>query len=265
MQGLDIITQLQIVAQDCSHEYQTIVMHLCLWVLAVIFIGLLAWAIDIGAHRLFGQFKRLGLINSLIVIGLAIPIIIYGGTKRKTIENAGSDDGLNLCGISVMVTNEVVSAGVTNTWTDIEVHFTGTGITVATPVSVRQSETNNWNELEKINPILVTDMATNVLHFGASGDVSNIKYWWVGEDMPSISVETEGIEITTFVAGAHSVAVSWTCNNPNATEYLVQYRNGPQDSWHTVMTTADTNAIISGFFINRTTQWRIISTYTEGL
>lgn len=261
---IDVLTTLEIVAQQGASEFQRILMYVCLSALAVFIVGACFGYIDKVARDIFGKFKRLGLINSLIIACIVIPIIMYGGSKKTPVKHPGGDVGLQVVGIYADLTNEVVEVGITNTYTDVTVEFLGTIVAQTTPVWVRMSETNEWTELVKMNPTIYYDGVTNHLDFGVSGDVKVYPWWWVGDDTPAIHIETTGITITYFLASSQSIAVTWECKYPRATTFVVQYRNGPQDEWHTVLETEAKNALISGFFINRTTQWRISSTYTEG-
>lgn len=260
---LDFTTTLAIVAEESAREFQTILMYVCIAALTLIAVIACFGYIDKFARSIFGKFKRLCLINSLIVIALLVPIIMYGGSKQKRVDHDGADQGIQFHGVYVSLTNEVVSASVTNTLTDIEVRFAGTGITTATEVSVRMSETNEWETLVKRDPY-ITQGTTNVLHFLSAGDLMRYPYWWVGVDKPAIHVETTGIEITSFLAGSHSVSITWTCENPKATVFTVQFRNGTSGEWITLTNTPNKSISVSGFFINRMTQWRIISTYMDG-
>lgn len=264
MNDITITEQLQLIAQCAHNEYQAVLMYACLAVLAVIAIIAAVYYADRFMGNLFGTFKRFGSINSIIFCLFAIPAIIYGGSKRKPVQHPGGDEDLRVVGIYASATNEVTEAGVTNTWTEIDVDFLGTGVTTDTPVHVRMSETNEWTELTKIEPTVLIDLTTNNLHFCASGDLTKYPWWWVGDDTPAIHVETVGITLVSFIASSHSVAIEWTCDDPKATEFEVQVMDGESRSWSTLMKTSERAVLVQGFFIDRITRWRIISTYTKG-
>ena len=264
MNYLSVVDRLQVVAKCAQHEFQTVLIYVCLAALAAVFaVACFSYA-DKFAGKVFGSFKRLGSINSIIICLFVIPAIIYGGSKRKPVQHPGGDEDLRVVGIYASATNDVTEAGVTNTWTEIDVDFIGTGVTIDTKVHVRMSETNEWTELTKIEPTILVDLQTNNLHFCANGDLTKYPWWWVGDDTPGIHVETVGITIVSFIASSHSVAIEWTCEDPKATEFEVQVMDGASKNWVTLLKTQDRSVAIQGFFIDRTTRWRIISTYTKG-
>lgn len=264
MNDISIIDQLQVIAQCAQHEFQIVLMYACLSVLAVIAVIALAVLADKCVRRIFGSFRNIGFLSSVAVCLFTIPMIIYGGSKRRPVQHPGGDEDLRVVGIYASATNEVTAAGATNTWTEIDVDFIGTGVTIATPVHVRMSETNEWTELTKIEPTILVDLQTNNLHFCANGDLTKYPWWWVGEDTPAIRVETVGITLVSFVASSHSVAIEWTCDDQKATEFEVQIMDGASRNWVTILKTSDRAVAIQGFFIDRTTRWRITSTYTKG-
>lgn len=147
----------------------------------------------------------------------------------------------------------------------MEVKYTAGPVTTSTPVSVRMSSTNEWTELEKINPTITTDLATNVLAFAVSGDVTQYPYWWVGENPPAIIIETTGITLTSFVATSKTVLLTWTCDDAKATTFSVQRRTQGGD-WETVGTVEKADLMsftYQGFTIGVTHEWRIRTEYTE--
>lgn len=184
-----------------------------------------------------------------------IVAVAYGGTKPA--QNTGADEGIALVSIAI-------EYDATNNVTEVEVKFTGHNVTTATPVSVRNDQTENWRELEKIGATVTTDLATNVLAFAVSGDVSTSRFWWVGTETPAVIIESKGIEITHFAASSRAVEIMWTCDDPNATEYVIQRRRKGAAQWETVGVTSSLAFVYVGFTVGETWEWRVSSTYTEG-
>ena len=147
--------------------------------------------------------------------------------------------------------------------TAVEVSFTGHNVTTATPVSVRNDQKEYWRELEKIGATVTTDLATNILAFAVAGDVSTNKFWWVGTETPAVIIETTGITITHFAASSSSVQIMWTCDDPNATEYMIQRRRKGTKQWETVGVTTSLAFVYVGFTVGETWEWRVVSTYEE--
>lgn len=194
--------------------------------------------------------------KAVAVVGLIVAIA-YGGTKPHTIENAGADEGISL----VMISAEYDT---TNEVTEVEVRFTGSNVTTATPVSVRNDQTENWRELVKIGATVTSDLPTNILSFAVSGNVTTNRFWWVGTETPAVIIETTGITITHFAASSSSVQIMWTCDDPNATEYTIQRRRKGATQWETVGVTSSLAFVYVGFTVGETWEWRVSATYTEG-
>ena len=188
---------------------------------------------------------------------LTIAFTFYGGAKHGAVPNAGADAGIALVSVATEYDG-------TNDVTSVEVRFTGQGVTTATPVSVRNDQTELWRELEKIGAEVTTDLATNVLSFGVSGNVGTNRYWWVGTETPAVIIETKGIKIVHFAASSSSVQIMWTCDDPNATEFAVQRRRKRTAAWETVGVTTSFAYVYVGFTVGETWEWRVSATYREG-
>ena len=223
--------------------------------------GLLLLAVCVGltlAPLIREQWAKLRKLRPLEkAVGLVAVVVatVFGGTKP--IQNAGADEGIALVSVAGKY-------DATNNVTAVEVSFTGHNVTTATPVSVRNDQTENWRELEKIGATVTTDLATNVLAFAVSGDVSTNRFWWVGTETPAVIIESKGIEITHFTASSRAVEIMWTCDDPNATEYVIQRRRKGAAQWETVGVTSSLAFVYVGFTVGETWEWRVSSTYTEG-
>ena len=77
-------------------------------------------------------------------------------------------------------------------------------------------------------------------------------------------IESKGIEITHFAASSRAVEIMWTCDDPNATEYVIQRRRKGAAQWETVGVTSSLAFVYVGFTVGETWEWRVSSTYTEG-
>ena len=228
-----------------------------LYMLAVTVVVYLAMTVGPAVLKAVEEAKRkMGIGLRVLFLFSAAIATLQGGAKRKIIQDAGSDDGIALAGI-------VVDYDSTNDVTAVEVNFVGVNVTTATPVWVRNDQSEVWRELAKDGATVTTDLETNVLAFAAAGDVSTNRYWWVGTDTPAVIVETKGIEITHFAASSSSVQIMWTCDDPNATEYVIQRRRKGAANWETVGVTSSLAFVYVGFTVGETWEWRVTSTYTE--
>ena len=184
-------------------------------------------------------------------------LAFYAGAKHIILPpDAGADEGYS---VAEIVADYISSNDVTT----VDVKFCGAGVTTNTPVSVRNSVSEEWRELAKSDAAITCDLPTNVLSFVVYGNAETNRYWWVGTDKPSIIVETTGIEIVYFLATSHSVQIAWTCDDPHATEFAIQ-RRLRGETWDTVAVTTDTAFEYIGFTVGESWEWRVISTYTEG-
>ena len=226
-----------------------------------LFMGLLLLAVCVGLtlapliREQWAKLRKLRPLEKAVGLVAVAVAIAYGGTKP--VQNAGADEGIALVSVAA-------EYDATNDVTTVEVSFTGRNVTTATPVSVRNDQTENWRELEKIGATVTTDLATNVLAFAVSGDVSTSRFWWVGTETPAVIIESKGIEITHFAASSRAVEIMWTCDDPNATEYVIQRRRKGAAQWETVGVTSSLAFVYVGFTVGETWEWRVSSTYTEG-
>ena len=227
----------------------------CLFALAVLSVVCVALVCGPAIRQQWEKFRKLGGVEKSLVAVALVAAIAYGGTKP--VQNAGADEGIALVAVAVEYDE-------TNDVTAVEVSFTGHNVTTATPVSVRNDETENWRELVKIGATVTSDLSTNLLAFAVSGNVATNRFWWVGTETPAVIVETTGIEITYFAASSSSVQIMWTCDDPNATEFVIQRRRKGATQWETVGVTSSFAFVYVGFTVGETWEWRVTSTYTEG-
>ena len=203
------------------------------------------------------RWRKLGRFDKAVAVAALCVAVAFGGTKPHPVQNAGADEGIALVGLTA-------DYDPTNDVTAVEVLFVGHNVTTATPVSVRNGEKENWRELEKIGATVTTDLATNILSFAVAGDVSTNKFWWVGTETPAVIIETAGITITHFAASSSSVEIMWTCDDPQAVEYVIQRRRKGAAQWETVGVTTSFAFVYVGFTVGETWEWRVTSTYMEG-
>lgn len=223
-----------------------------LFLFAIMIVALVAFAAAPVIGEAWIKWRKRGKLDkvvSLVAVGIAIA---YGGSK----SNAGADDGIALVGISAEYDS-------TNDVTAVNVKFTAGDVTVSTPVSVRNAESEQWRALEKIDATVTTGQ-TNVLAFAVAGNAATNRYWWVGVDTPPVVIEDAGITITNFVATSKFVHIDWTCENPKATVFALQRQLEGEAQFETVTTTTANSITFGGFTVGKTTKWRIMATYTEG-
>lgn len=204
--------------------------------------------------ELWAKFRKLKPLDKAVAVSASIIAIAYGG--MKPVQNVGADEGIALVSVETEYDE-------TNGVSLVEVRFTGNSVTTATPVSVRNDQSEIWRELEKIGAAITTDFTTNILSFSVLEDVATNKFWWVGTETPAVIVETTGITITHFAASSSSIQIEWTCDIPQATEYVIQRRRKGSARWETVGETTFNAFLYAGFTVGETWEWRVISSYME--
>lgn len=208
-------------------------------------------------RRSFEFFRSKKPIEKAVISFAVLAAILYGGSKPLRPAYFGADADLNVIDLSVCYDS-------TNDVTDVKVYFTtGSAITTSTPVSVRNASTEIWRELEKIYPTIILDLSTNIFSFAVLGNETTNNCWWIGYDTPAIIIETTDIEITSFSVSSHAVEISWTCEDPNATEFVIQRRHTSSDEWETVGVTSSHSYIYTGFTVGETWIWRVSCTYEK--
>ena len=201
------------------------------------------------------KFRKNDAATKAVAIISVVISVAYGGTKfTPTKGNAGADDGIALAYIYAEYDS-------TNDVTNVAVAFIGQNVTTATPVSVRNDQTEIWRELEKIAASVTVDLATNLLTFAVSGNVETNKLWWAGTETPAVIIESKGIKITHFAASSRAVEIMWTCDDPNATAFSIQRRRKKFTEWETVGVTTSTAYVYVGFTVGETWEWRVSSNY----
>lgn len=194
----------------------------------------------------WSRFRKARLLSKVAWLVAIVASTIYGGSKY-----AGADTGIELAGLSAEYDS-------TNDVTAVEVSFTAGNVTTNTPVSIRNGETEQWRELEKIGATVTSGpRVTNVLSFAVSGNAATNRYWWVGTETPAVVIVTQGIAITNFVASSMSVDIAWTCEVTNQV-FTVQRRHLGDVEWQ-VAGDAWTNTAFAfaGFTVGESWEWRI--------
>lgn len=205
-----------------------------------------------AVHEFFRTiFKKPVLLTAIVLAAM------YGGSKHTGVQNKGADEGIVLSALTTDYDS-------TNDVTEVIVSFSSGTVTAETPVSVRPYSDVSWTELVKSNAVVNLELSPHTLTFLVQGNVGTNAYWWVGSDTPAVIIESKGIEILYFAASSRSVQIMWSCDDPLATEFMVQRRRKDTDPWETVGVTTSTSYVYTGFTVGETWTWRVISTYEVG-
>lgn len=238
------------------------------------------WMSPFGRHcretlaGLVQHFRRQGVFGKMVVAFFVAGMVQYGATKGfwTRVAHDGGDDILTVTGIYTAVSNvvdETVSPPVTNKVPMVRVEWLGNGGTVDTPVSIRQSETNHWAEVEKIDPVITQEGITNVLQFATSTNLAGTAYWWFGTDLPAIIVTEEGIEIKEFEQTTKFVRFRFACGEQEATEFFIRRRKVGAADWEIIGSVPahygyDIEFKREMFTVDTDYDWSIVTTIEEG-
>lgn len=243
-------------------------MAFCMWTL----LALVAFAVlcATGALRdLIAKWTRLGRVDKAFIILAAAFMTLTGATKGinwSRVYEGGADTGISLVGIYTGISNEVVTAGGVTTTNEIPMvmyMWTGSGASQNTKVSYRFSDTNYWKAVTKTRIETGAEGVTNWVMFATAQNLSNFRYWWLGEDTPAVVITTIGIDITGFSAHGSGVTISWTCEDPRATTFKVLRKLTTDNSWIECGTTYEHTYVVNGFFLDKEWQWCVTSDFLE--
>lgn len=224
--------------------------------------------------RLWRQWLHLDGCGRVIVLLAVIGATMYGGSKGfwGRVPHDGGDDILTVTGIYTGVSNVVdttQSPPVTNHVPMVRVEWLGNGGTADTPVSIRASETNEWTEIVKLDPVVSIEGITNTLTFVTETNYTGVAFWWFGVDRPAIVVTEEGIEIKQFLVTTRTVHLAWVCGEREATHYVIRRRLQGQTEWEDVANVPAHYGVVNEwtgelFTVDKTYDWCIQTTIQEG-
>lgn len=187
---------------------------------------------------------------------------IYGGSKN-ILARFSADEGIT-----------VTSAEFTRATNDVEqtlLTYSYTGGTPTSPLWVRQTVSNEWEHLgaEWQVDSRATVNGTNVVSLYVSPPASNyfpFAMYWVGDNPPPVEIEESGgVEIVSFNMSAQGVAITYAVDGSvlhgkvGALAVETSQGNGPWAVVHetNVAETVTNTFTQSGFFVDRTTRWRV--------
>lgn len=248
--------------------------YLALAGLAVCFAVLILNAVAPVLSKVWSRWLHLDGCGKLIVLFGVVCATMYGGSKGfwGKVPHGGGDDILTVTGIYTAVSNvvdETQSPPVTNKLPMVKVEWLGNGGTADTPVSIRASETNEWTEIVKLDPVVSIEGITNVLEFVAETNYSHVAYWWFGVDKPAIVVTEEGIEIKEFWVTTRQIHLAWVCGETEATSFVIRRREQGKADWEDVAAVPAHYGVVNSwtgnlFTVDKTYDWSIQTTIQEG-
>lgn len=243
-------------------------MAFCLWTLLALGAAVLLCATGV-VRDLVAKWTRMGRFDKAFVIVALAFMTLTGATKGinwSRVYEGGADTGIALVGIYTGISNEVVvveGVTTTNQIPMVMYMWTGSGASQNTKVSYRFSDTNYWTAVTKTQVETGTVGSTNYVMFATASDLSNFRYWWLGEDTPAVVITTSGIDLTGFAAHGSGVTLTWTCEDPRATTFKVWRKLPTEQEWIECGTTYEHTYVVNGFFLDKEWQWRVTSDFLE--
>ena len=219
---------------------------------------LVAW----GGCAMLEKLKQL-LRGGVAIVAVAVVAILYGGAKN-ILSRFSSDAGIVVVSATMNVATNDLDA------TTLVYAYTGTN-DVLLPVHVRQSVSNEWEELgeEWVFDGRVYDGVTNVVAWHVAASASNVVphvMYYVGFDPPAVEIEESGgVEILSFGMTSKAVTITYAVDGSvlRGRVGTLHVETSPGDNvWLDHYTTNHvatvTNTIVgTGFFVDRTTRWRV--------
>lgn len=231
------------------------------WATLAVFIlgvGVAAWCVCVLARKLLRVMR-----HGAAIVAVAAVAILYGGAKN--IRTRFSSDA------EITVTEATINIATNETdATTLVYSYTGTN-DVALPLWVRQNVSNEWEHLGAEWTLDGRTYAggTNTVNYSVAPPASNVvpfAMYYVGNNPPPVEiVESGGVEILGFAMTSKAVTITYAVDGAVLRGKVGQLHvetsiadNVWADLYATNHTATATNTITgAGFFVGRTTKWRV--------
>lgn len=196
-------------------------------------------------------------------VAVAVVAIIHGGTKN-ILARFSADEGITVTSAEfAKATNDVDSTYLT---------YSYTGPDASLPLWVRQSVSNEWAHLgaEWLYDDRIYANGTNtVFWFVNQPDATNVvpyAMYWIGDNPPPVEIEESGgVEIITFAMSSSGVSIIYAVDGTvlrGGVGAVSIERSERANVWETMYTTNHVGTVTNhvtgtGFFVDRTTRWRV--------
>lgn len=193
---------------------------------------------------------------------VAIVSVIHGGTKNIT-NRVTADTGLTVVDAEITVpTNDVDNAFLVLKWL---------GPDESQPLHVRDLVSEPWTNLgsEWLFDDRFYENGTNTVTWWVDAPASNIvprAHYHIGNDLPPVEVEGDGITILDFQDSSTNVVITYTVeravlgDSAGTVRVEVQEDRGSvwvEVRWDAVSGGVTNTVTIPGFWIGRDTRWRV--------
>lgn len=253
--------------------FQSVVTFVCLLGLAAIAVCLFWHYVGPIIDAVWRDFLHLDGLGKGVALVMVVTATMYGGSKGfwGNVQHGGGDTDYAVCGIYCATSNIVETVGgveVTNHVPYVKIEWTGSGADETTPVSIRETEADEWAELAKVNPELTVENGTNTLIFATAEDKSRTAYWWFGTDLPAIVITEEGIVIRSYSITSKRVSFSWVCGEEGAENFYIRRREVGKTDWELVGTVPAQYGVVNSwsgsmFTVNKSYDWQIMTEIAE--
>ena len=224
-----------------------------------------------GAVVTYYTVRTLAKLRSLRRAGWAVCFvaavaIIHGGTKNL-LPRFTADEGLAVTAATMnRATNEVDA-------TTLEVSWTGAAEN--RQIWVRKSAHDQWTALGDTEDgwafdVWEFDGVTNSARYSilpgpAASNATVWTQWHLGDDLPSVEIDGDGVTIEAFAATSKAVSIRYGVNpsalgaNGGDVHVEVQRKNEAWDVLSsTHISTPETNTVtFAGFWVGEITRWRV--------
>ena len=229
--------------------------------LLLLIVGFYAVAVYKGGAKIVRALCRKRC--ALCLAAVAVVAIIHGGAKN-IVNRFSSDEGITVTAAEINVATNDTDA------TTLVYAYAGTN-DVALPLYVRQSVSNEWEHLGaewNLDGRTYAD-GTNTVVWSVQPPASNIVpfvMYYVGDNPPPVEIEESGgVEIVAFTMSSKSVSITYAVDGAmlrGGVGVVSIERSERANVWENFYTTnhvaTATNTVTgAGFWIDRTTRWRV--------
>ena len=222
-----------------------------------------AFMVAFYACRLFGVTGR-AFRNAGIAVAIVAVVATFKGGAKFIVNRFSSDEGITVTAAEINVATNDTDA------TTLVYSYVGTN-DVAMPLYVRQSVSNEWEHLGaewNFGGRTYAD-GTNTVVWSVNPPASNIVpfvMYYVGDNPPPVEIEESGgVDIVGFGMSSKHVSITYVVDGGvlrGGVGVVSIERSEHANVWENCYTTnhvaTATNTVTgAGFWIDRTTRWRV--------
>ena len=244
-------------------NYKTWLTACCIFILLMLIAICVVFTLAPLLREPLARLRKLSPIEKAVALVAVSVAIVYGGSKN-ILPRFSCDAGIEVTEATLNVATNDTDA------TTLVYSYAGTN-DVVLPLWVRQSISNEWEHLgeEWVFGARTYANGTNTLEYFVQPPASNVvpfAMYYVGNDPPPVEiVESGGVKILAFSMTSKAVTITYAVDGTvlRGKPGTLHVETSEKDNvWINLYTTNHaetvTNTLTStGFFVGRTTKWRV--------